>query len=154
MAITSDIAIQYSDQDLFVPTEDLIDKYCPNLTKIYEERPEYKGGSTAPNGHSYGFPYVEEMYGLVLTPGPFLINKTWLDAVGKEVPTTVDEWVDCLRAFKEAGDLNGKVKRMKFRIHSAWVVTVCLILMIPSIISQVLLVLRIPYVLEILRQTI
>ena len=47
------------------------------------------------------------MYGLVLTPGPFLINKTWLDAVGKEVPTTVDEWVDCLRAFKEAGDLNG-----------------------------------------------
>ena len=33
---------QYSDQDLFVPTEDLIDKYCPNLTKIYEERPEYK----------------------------------------------------------------------------------------------------------------
>ncbi|MDO5808270.1 MAG: extracellular solute-binding protein [Lachnospiraceae bacterium] len=105
--ITSDIAIQYSDQDLFIPTEDLIEKYCPRLTEIYKERPEYKGGSTAPNGHSYGFPYVEEMYGLVLTPGPFLINKTWLDAVGKDIPTTVDEWVDCLRAFKEAGDLNG-----------------------------------------------
>lgn len=105
--ISSDIVIQYSDQDLFIPTEKLIEEYCPRLTAIFAENPQYKGGSTAPNGHSYGFPYVEEMYGLVLTPGPFLINKTWLDAVGKEVPTTVDEWVDCLRAFKEAGDLNG-----------------------------------------------
>lgn len=47
------------------------------------------------------------MYGLVLTGGPLLINKTWLDEVGKEVPTTVDEWVDCLKAFRDGGDLNG-----------------------------------------------
>ena len=39
--------------------------------------------------------------------GPLLINKTWLDQVGKEVPTTVDEWVDCLKAFRDGGDLNG-----------------------------------------------
>ena len=50
------------------------------------------------------------MYGLVQTPGPFLINKTWLDKVGKDVPTTVDEWKECLEAFKEAGDLNGNGK--------------------------------------------
>lgn len=105
--ISSDMVIQYSDQDLFIPTEDLIEQYCPKLMEIFEKRPEYKGGSTAPNGHSYGFPYVEEMYGLVQTPGPFLINKTWLDQVGKEIPATVDEWVDCLKAFRDGGDLNG-----------------------------------------------
>ncbi len=105
--ISSEMAVQYSDQDIFVPTEELIEKYCPRLMDIFEKHPEYRGGSVAPNGHSYGFPYVEEMYGLVLTPGPFLINKTWLDKVEKEVPTTVEEWVDCLKAFRDAGDLNG-----------------------------------------------
>jgi len=32
--------------------------------------------------------------------GHFFMNKTWLDAVGKAVPTTVDELTDVLRAFK------------------------------------------------------
>ena len=59
------------------------------------------------DGHTYGFPYIEEMYGLVLTPGPLLINKTWLDQLGLEVPTTVDEWVECMKAFRDGGDLNG-----------------------------------------------
>jgi putative aldouronate transport system substrate-binding protein len=108
--ITDEMIVQYLDQDVFIQTEDLAQKYMPNFSKILEKRPVYKARATAPNGHRYGFPYIEEMYGLVLTPGPFLINKVWLDKVGKKVPTTVDEWVDCLRAFKTAGDLNGNGK--------------------------------------------
>lgn len=105
--IASTTVAQYIDTGIFIPTEDLIEQYVPRLKEIYEAHPEYKAGSTAPNGHSYGFPYIEEMHGLVLTPGPFLINKSWLDAVNLDVPTTVDEYVEALRAFKEAGDLNG-----------------------------------------------
>lgn len=105
--ISSTMAVQYSGQDIFMPTEDLVDQYMPRLKAIFEKHPEYRAASTAPDGHSYGFPYIEEMYGLVLTPGPFLINTAWLEKVGKTMPTTVDEWVDCLRAFRDAGDLNG-----------------------------------------------
>ena len=47
------------------------------------------------------------MKGLVLTPGPFEINADWLEQVGMDMPTTVDEWVECLKAFRDAGDLNG-----------------------------------------------
>ena len=108
--ISSDMAVQYSDQDVFVPTEDLIDQYAPKLAQIFKDHPQYKQGSTTPNGHSYGFPYIEEMHGLVLTPGPFMINQAWLDKVGKQMPATIDEFVDCMRAFKEAGDLNGNGK--------------------------------------------
>lgn len=85
----------------------LINDYMPNLKKILDESDKYWLEITAPDGHTYGFPYIEEMYGLVLTGGPFLINKTWLDKVGMEVPTTVDEWVECLKAFRDGGDLNG-----------------------------------------------
>lgn len=104
---SGNIVVQYADQDIFLPTEGIINDYMPNLKKILDDHPNYRAEITAPNGHTYGFPYIEEMYGLVLTGGPLLINKTWLDQVGKEVPTTVDEWVDCLKAFRDGGDLNG-----------------------------------------------
>ena len=81
--------VQYADQDVFLPTEGLIEEYMPNLKAFLDDNEQYQLEITAPNGHKYGFPYVEEMKGLVLTPGPFVINKTWLDKVGKEVPITV-----------------------------------------------------------------
>ena len=104
---SGNIVVQYADQDIFLPTEGLINEYMPNLKKILDDSEKYWSEKTAPEGHTYGFPYMEEMYGLVLTGGPLLINKTWLDEIGKEVPTTVDEWVDCLKAFRDGGDLNG-----------------------------------------------
>lgn len=107
---SGNIVVQYADQDIFLPTENLINNYMPSLKKILDDHPTYWTEIKAPDGHTYGFPYIEEMYGLVLTGGPLLINKTWLDKVGKEVPTTVDEWVDCLKAFRDGGDLNGNGK--------------------------------------------
>ena len=99
--------VQYADQNIFMPTEHMIDEYMPNLKKILDESENYWTEITAPDGHTYGFPYIEEMYGLVLTPGPLLINKTWLDELNLDVPTTVDEWVVCMKAFRDGGDLNG-----------------------------------------------
>lgn len=104
---SGNITVQYANQEVFLPTEQLVADYMPNLKAFLDENPQYQMEIAAPDGHTYGFPYVEEMYGLVLTPGPFVINKTWLDKVGKDVPTTVDEWVDCLKAFRDGGDLNG-----------------------------------------------
>ena len=101
------IVVNALGQDVFLPTEGLVKAYMPTLQKVLDDNPNYKQEVTAPDGHMYGFPYIEQMFGLVLTPGPLLINENWLKAVGKEMPTTVDELTDVLRAFKEAGDLNG-----------------------------------------------
>ncbi len=104
--VTENVISQYIDSGIFMPVQDLIEQYMPNLKKIFEERPEYRAMCTAPDGNIYGFPYIEEMKGLVNTPGGIVINKVWLDKVGLPVPTTIDELVTALRAFKEAGDLN------------------------------------------------
>jgi putative aldouronate transport system substrate-binding protein len=109
-SISGVMIAQYMDQDVFLPTEELIDKYMPRLKAIYERHPEYKAAATAPDGHMYGFPYIEEMKGLVLTPGPFIINTEWLAKTGKSMPKTIDEFTDVLRAFRNAGDLNGNGK--------------------------------------------
>lgn len=104
---SSNFVIQYSDQGVFIPTEDLIDDYMPSYKALLESKEEYRKIATAPDGHIYGFPYIEEMQGLVLTPGPFVINADWLEKVGMDMPTTVDEYVEVLKAFRDAGDLNG-----------------------------------------------
>ena len=105
--LSGQYAVQYADQDVFIPTQDLINEYCPTLVQILEDNPQYQKEIVTPDGNMYGFPYIEQMKGLVMTSGPLLINQNWLDQVGMDLPTTVDEFTDILYAFKEAGDLNG-----------------------------------------------
>jgi len=99
--------LQYIDSGMFMSVEELVDKYMPNLKKIFEERPEYKALCFAPDGHMYGFPRVEEMNGLTSTPGSVYVNEKWLQQLGLSTPATLEEWIDMLYKMKEAGDLNG-----------------------------------------------
>lgn len=103
---SGNVVCQYEDQDVFYPTNELIDNYMPNLKKVLDDNPNYRAEITAPSGNIYGFPYIEEMLSCVLSPGPMVINKVWLDKLGLEVPETTEEFAECLKAFKEAGDLN------------------------------------------------
>lgn len=101
--------VQYMNEDLFRPLDDLIDDYMPNLAALYEKRPEYKENSIAPDGHIYGVPYIEEMYGLGMSPGPIYVYKPWLDALGLDMPTTLDEFRSFLEQVRD-NDLNGNGK--------------------------------------------
>ena len=98
--------VQYMEDGLFRPIDDLIESYMPNLSAVYEARPQYKEDSVAPDGHIYGVPYIEEMYGLSLTPGPIYVYKPWLDALGLDVPTTLEEYRHFLELVRDT-DLNG-----------------------------------------------
>ena len=53
--------LKYADQGVIVPIEDLIDNYMPNLKKVLDENPEYRKIITAPDGHIYSFPWIEEL---------------------------------------------------------------------------------------------
>lgn len=90
--------------DYIAPLEDYIDKYCPNLQKAYEAEPIMRKMITSPDGHIYTLSRK-----LPLRPKgcdvPF-INQKWLDNLGLDMPTTVDEWYEVLKAFKEQ-DANG-----------------------------------------------
>ncbi len=101
--------VQYMDEGLFRPIDDLIDRFMPNLSSIYAQRPRYKENSVAPDGHIYGVPYVEEMYGLGMSPGPIYVYKPWLDALGLALPTTLDEFREYLRLVRDK-DMNGNGK--------------------------------------------
>ena len=97
--------IQYSMLDLFVPVDGLVDKWMPNLRNIYDKRPEYRNLAVSPDGKMYGFPYIEEMHGLILSPGPILIYRPWLDKLGLDMPQTLDEFRGYLEGVRD-NDLN------------------------------------------------
>ena len=123
---------KYGDQGLFVPLEGLIDEYMPNLTdRIFSVRPGYRKGITAPDGHIYSLPEVEEMAittpdGTVIPIGAvpyfYAINKNWIDKLNMEVPDTIEELHDVLLAFKnEDPNGNGKADEIALSfMHMGW----------------------------------
>lgn len=93
-----------------IPVEDLIDQYMPNLQKVLEEAPEYRAMMTAPDGHIYSFPWIEELgsgkesiHSVDCFPW---INVEWLNNLGLDMPTTTEELKEVLIAFKTQ-DPNG-----------------------------------------------
>ncbi|NHN30409.1 extracellular solute-binding protein [Paenibacillus agricola] len=79
---------------------DLIDKHAPNLKKYLKAHPEVDKQIKTDNGTYYGFPFIRGDDWLKTYGGP-IIRKDWLDDLGLQVPTTIDEWYVVLKAFKE-----------------------------------------------------
>lgn len=110
----SDVELMnWAKQGVIVPVEDLIDKHMPNLKKILDENPEYRSMITAPDGHIYSFPWIEELgegkESIHTVNDIAWINKEWLNKLGLEMPKTTDDLIKVLEAFKTK-DPNGNGK--------------------------------------------
>lgn len=93
--------VQMGAQGVFIPLEDMIDKYAPNLTDFLNLYPEVRSAITAPDGHIYALP-LANMAEYKRSDGNTLwINSKWLDKVGMEMPKTTEEFKDALLAFKK-----------------------------------------------------
>ncbi|WP_217592019.1 ABC transporter substrate-binding protein [Cohnella sp. GbtcB17] len=95
-----------------IPLDDII-KNMPNLNKVLEAAPQYKAMMTAPDGHIYSLPWIEELGSgkesiHSVNDIPW-INKGWLDKLGLQMPTTTEELKKVLIAFKTQ-DPNGNGK--------------------------------------------
>lgn len=92
-------------QGLLIPLEDYIAEDMPNYTtRIAAEESDPTSGLVATDGHTYSIGYMVGQN--VNTNQHYFINQTWLDALGLETPTTIDELTEVLRAFKTQ-DPNG-----------------------------------------------
>ena len=95
-----------SNQEMFLPLTDMIYKYCPNIVEMLEADPRIKGAITAPNdGQIYCLPTNKDNPSDSVS-GILWVNPDWLEKLGLSVPTTTDEFVAMLRAFKTQ-DPNG-----------------------------------------------
>ncbi|NOU74988.1 extracellular solute-binding protein [Paenibacillus sp. LMG 31458] len=79
---------------------DLLAKNAPNLMKYLKEHPEVDKLVKTDNGSYFTVPFIRGDDKLMTFQGPTL-RKDWLDELGLQVPTTIDEWTTVLKAFKE-----------------------------------------------------
>lgn len=110
--ITMNDANKFAEQDIIIPLNDLINNYMPNLKKVLDERDLWKS-ITSGDGNIYALPQINDPGGAA--PSVF-INEAWLKAVDKPFPTTVDEYFDVLRAFRD-NDPNGNGEKDEFPLY-------------------------------------
>ena len=105
-------ALNMSDVTKFAQSGQLVDLkqfmdagLMPNFTKAYEEDVNLQIALTQSDGKIYTLPayYPDD---IDRTRRFMYINETWLKNVGKEKPTTLEEFLDVLRAFRDQ-DANG-----------------------------------------------
>lgn len=97
MAPAGSLHNSYIKQGKVTKLDSFIDTYGTNIKKMFSEFPEAQYLCTAENGGIYMLPMVNdsENYSDLI-----YINKKWLSAVGKSLPTTTDEFKSVLEAFK------------------------------------------------------
>lgn len=119
--------LKYADQGIIIPLEDYIDAYMPNLCKVFEEYPEYRTMCTDTEGHIWALPWIEQLGSgkeAIQTVGNMsFINKKWLDFLGLEVPTTVDELEEVLIAFRD----NASALQEEFGIEGSIIPMSCIV---------------------------
>ncbi len=87
-------------------SEYLTEELMPNTYQTMQEYPDAFVASTAPDGGIYTLPMITGSSYYANT-GSFsaairmYVNTQWLEACGLEVPTTLDEYLEVLRTFKE-----------------------------------------------------
>ncbi len=97
----------YSDK-IIIKLNDLINKYMPDYKKIIEERPSATKALTESDGSIYLISAIRKDKELMVYRGP-VIRQDWLEKLGLNVPSTVDELYNVMKAFK-TGDPNGNKK--------------------------------------------
>ncbi len=88
-----------------IPLNDLLNEHAPNYTALLEECPELAKQVALDDGTIAMFPSARTDPRVRIWFGP-QIRQDWLDNLGLEMPTTMDEWYNVLKAFKEQ-DANG-----------------------------------------------
>jgi putative aldouronate transport system substrate-binding protein len=96
--------VYYAEQGVFFPQNSIWQQNMPNFMKILQAHPEIELFCQYDDGNIYALPALEEN-NIEMINGIW-INKPWLDKLGLAVPTTLEEFVNVLIAFKTQ-DPNG-----------------------------------------------
>lgn len=104
IGFSTDELNRYGSEGTFVNIAPYMDEYAPNLKSLLESVEGGIASVTMPDGGIYSTPWV--MTDLPQANLRYYINKNWLENVGAEVPTSVEELDAVLELFKTE-DANG-----------------------------------------------
>jgi len=115
-----DPTMKYINGKLFVPIDSYYEKFGVNLKKLYNgEYAGLKASLTTPDKKMYYIPQI----GLGKEYQPyFMVNMRWLNNVGLKEPTTIDEFTNMLKAFRNNDpNKNGKQDEIPLSIEKGYI---------------------------------
>ena len=119
--------LRYAEQGVVIALEDYIDNNMPNLKAVFDKYPEYRTMCTDTEGHIWGLPWIEQLGSqktAIQTVGNMsFINTKWLNFLGLEMPTTVDEFEQVLIAFRD----NAAALQSEFGIEGSIIPMSCIV---------------------------
>ncbi|MFS0726238.1 extracellular solute-binding protein [Paenibacillus sp. 1P07SE] len=109
--------MNYGEQGILLPLEDLIETHAPNVKAILDENPDIRKSITAPDGHIYALPVIE--FNQPWYRNPLWYNGEFLEALGiDKLPETTEELYTYLKRVKEE-DPNGNGEADEIPLSSA-----------------------------------
>ncbi len=112
-AFTIDDANKYGPMGTVIPLDELIDKYSVYYKNVIDET-LIGGLTTCFDGNKYTLGTIMEME-VRNYPDLLCINKLWLDNLNLEIPETLDEFYEVLKAFRdEDPNDNGKKDELPY----------------------------------------
>lgn len=104
--LTPQQEMEYYEKGYLVDLAPYLEEYAPTLYAVLEARPDWREIITQPNGAITSLPILN---GAQRQPSIW-INRQWLQTLGLDMPSTIDEYTEALRAFQEM-DPNGNGKK-------------------------------------------
>ena len=108
--LTATSVYEWGSEGILVPLNDYFDNegqyYLDLCASIGFDGADLLNQVTSVDGNIYGTPLYMPTYNNMSAPSRGWINQDWLDAVGLSAPTTYDELVEVLTAFRDK-DPNG-----------------------------------------------
>ncbi|MCL2833575.1 MAG: extracellular solute-binding protein [Treponema sp.] len=85
---------------VIVRLNDIIDKWSPNLKKIFANNPDYARQSRTDTGSYYDYPFIRDGQILLFSFGLYM-RMDWLADLGLKDPQTLDDVYNVLVAFRD-----------------------------------------------------
>ena len=87
------------EDGIIVPINDYVEEYAPDYLAALESNPDYMKNARTAQGYIPGFYQLRS--DPALNSYGAIVRKDWLDTLGMEVPTTLDEFYNMLVAFRD-----------------------------------------------------
>ena len=92
-------------------------EHMPNLSAVLAAHPEWEKAITLPDGAIAALPTINELP----STNAIWINRTWLDRLGLETPTTAEELKKVLTAFRDGDpNQNGRQDEVPLTFTGMW----------------------------------
>ncbi|MBR2289033.1 MAG: extracellular solute-binding protein [Clostridia bacterium] len=109
--------ISLYEKGVLIDLKPYLPTYAPNLWALLQNHPEWERAITLSDGAIVALPTINELP----TENAIWINKTWLGRLKLEMPSTVEELTEALRAIKtQDPNRNGRSDEVPLTFTGLW----------------------------------